>query len=634
MRSDGLWSGGSRRLTLLFVIVLVPPALTLIWLGGRLVQQDRGLWKQRELELRQNNADSIVHSLERSISESGNWSVSGPIPEGGLRVLVLSSEVQVEPAGRALWLPIAPHLLEADSRVFADAEALEYRGEAQQALTRYEQLARLQQPSDRAGALLRIARIDRRKGRTREALEAYRSMLLISGVAIEGVPSDLEARRAICDVLAESGRKADLAREAASLRAEFLSGRWRLERPEWELTAAEIAQWTGQASIIPPERKALSETVEWLWEESRRLEPSGHRIIGTEVPITVLWHHDESGMIGLAVAPSLVRTWLQRDAPRFWESVMLVGDSGQVVTGTKSLSEDGSVQRLTSATGLPWNVTVGPSDGLDLSRDLAARRRLLSLGLASIVLFLAGGGYLLWRVVQRELDVARLQTDFVSAVSHEFRTPLTSLRHVTELLEEDDNLEPERRHAFYAALGRSTERLQRLVESLLDFGRMELGRKPYNFEPADAAVITAKVVADFQREPAAEGFTIHLEEDVAGDSPLRADSAALTYALWNLLDNAIKYSQDEQEVWVSVRRRAGGVVIAVRDHGIGIPRHERKAIFRKFTRGEKAKQLGIKGTGLGLAMVSNIINAHGGTIELESAEGNGSTFRLILPSGG
>jgi signal transduction histidine kinase len=634
MRSAGLWSGGSRRLTLLFLVVLVPPALTLIWLGIRLLQQDRSLWQQRELELRQNSADAIVHSLERSLSEAENWPAGRPIPEGALRLVVSSSQVQLEPVGRALWVPVAPALPEADSRMFADAEKLEYRGEAQQALMRYEQLARSSQPSVRDGALLRIARIDRRDGRTREALEAYRNMLAISGGAIDGVPSDLQARRAICDLLAESGRKADLAREAASLRADFLAGRWQLGRPEWELTAAQIAQWTGQPVVISPERKALSEAAEWLWEESQQLEPSGHRIIGTDVPVTVLWQRNGPNTIGLAVAPSLLRTWLQRDATQFWGSVTLVGDSGQVITGNKSLSENGSVQRSTAATGLPWNVAVGPGDSLYLSRDLSARRQLLSLGLAAIVLFLAAAGYLLWRVVQRELAVARLQADFVSAVSHEFRTPLTSLRHVTELLEEDDNLDPERRHAFYAALGRSTQRLHRLVESLLDFGRMESGRKPYTFQAADAAAIAAKVVADFQKEPIAEGFTIHLEEDTTAAPPLRADPAALTYALWNLLDNAVKYSQGEHEVWVSVERRDGGVAIAVRDHGLGIPRQERKAIFRKFTRGEKAKQLGIKGTGLGLAMVAHIVKAHGGTIELESAEGNGSTFRLVLPLGG
>jgi two-component system phosphate regulon sensor histidine kinase PhoR len=290
------------------------------------------------------------------------------------------------------------------------------------------------------------------------------------------------------------------------------------------------------------------------------------------------------------------------------------------------------VRRTTAETGLPWNVVVGPGDASVQSQDLAMRRRLLSVGLGAIVLLLAGGSYMLWRVVQRELTVARLQADFVSAVSHEFRTPLTSLRHITELLEENDTLPPERRQSFYAALGRSTVRLHRLVESLLDFGRMELGRKPYDMQPADAGAIAAQVVADFQNEPAARGFTIHLEVDES--PPLRADATALSHAVWNLLDNAIKYSQREREVWVSVQGRTGRVAIAVRDQGLGIPPGERKEIFRKFMRGERAKQLGIKGTGLGLAIVSHIVDAHGGAIELESEEGQGSTFRLVLPARG
>ena len=140
-------------------------------------------------------------------------------------------------------------------------------------------------------------------------------------------------------------------------------------------------------------------------------------------------------------------------------------------------------------------------------------------------------------------------------------------------------------------------------------------------------------MADFENEAAAQGFTIHLQVDESAP-PLRADAAALTRALWNLLDNAIKYSDQEREVWVSVDGSPDGVAIAVRDHGLGIPHRERKEIFRKFIRGEKAKQLGIKGTGLGLAMVSHIVEAHGGIIELESEEGRGSTFRLVLPARG
>jgi signal transduction histidine kinase len=113
---------------------------------------------------------------------------------------------------------------------------------------------------------------------------------------------------------------------------------------------------------------------------------------------------------------------------------------------------------------------------------------------------------------------------------------------------------------------------------------------------------------------------------------LRADVASLTNALWNVLDNAVKYSGEGTAIHVCVERKPEGVAVSVRDEGLGIPRDERKEIFRRFVRGEKANRLGIKGTGLGLAMVSQIVQAHGGTVELESEEGAGSTFRLMLPA--
>jgi two-component system phosphate regulon sensor histidine kinase PhoR len=203
---------------------------------------------------------------------------------------------------------------------------------------------------------------------------------------------------------------------------------------------------------------------------------------------------------------------------------------------------------------------------------------------------------------------------------------------VSELLDEDDNLPPERRRSFYASLGRNTERLRRLVESLLDFGRMESGRKPYDLRPEDAGGIAALAVAEFEKDAGPRGFTVDLDLNGEREFQVRADRLALTRALWNLLDNAAKYSAESRAIWVSVRRQAGRVVIAVRDAGLGVPSRERKEIFRKFVRGERAKQLGIKGTGLGLALVAHIVEAHGGRIEMESEEGRGSTFRLVLPA--
>ena len=140
-------------------------------------------------------------------------------------------------------------------------------------------------------------------------------------------------------------------------------------------------------------------------------------------------------------------------------------------------------------------------------------------------------------------------------------------------------------------------------------------------------------MADFRKEVGPRGFTVDLEVE-APALPLRADAASLTSALWNVLDNAVKYSVDGHAIRVSVDRHPEGVAISIRDAGLGIPRQEQKEIFRRFVRGEKARRLGIKGTGLGLAMVSHIVHAHGGTIELESEEGAGSTFRLVLPAHG
>jgi two-component system phosphate regulon sensor histidine kinase PhoR len=245
------------------------------------------------------------------------------------------------------------------------------------------------------------------------------------------------------------------------------------------------------------------------------------------------------------------------------------------------------------------------------------------------VILLGGGGYLAWRTVQRELAVARLQTEFVAAVSHEFRTPLTSLQHVTELLEEDDELPPARRHKLYATLGRSTDRLRGLVESLLDFARMEGGRKPYDLQRLDPALLVQRVISEFE---------MHAPEDteIAPQFPgqdtlhCRADADALGHALWNLLDNAVKYSPAPHAVSVSVRRR--GIAIAVEDQGFGIPARERQNVFRKFVRGSDTQRRGIKGTGLGLAIVSHIVAAHRGRVELDSEEGRGSTFTIVLPA--
>jgi two-component system phosphate regulon sensor histidine kinase PhoR len=284
------------------------------------------------------------------------------------------------------------------------------------------------------------------------------------------------------------------------------------------------------------------------------------------------------------------------------------------------------------SSGLPWNIVLAPVDQRAVVAQMATRRQLLLTGLAALLALVGGSSYLLWRGVTRELEVARQKSDFVAAVSHEFRTPLTALAHLAELLEEDDDLPPARRRELYAALGRNTSRLRRLVESLLDFARLEAGRRPYTLRPLAPAALTRAVVDEFQREAARE--VILDVDDRALRVAVMADDAALTNALWNLLDNAVKYSPATTPVRVDVNRGPADVTIAVRDGGSGVPLAERRAIFDRFVRGARARELGVPGTGLGLALVTHIAAAHGGRIELDSEEGAGSTFRLVLPAAG
>jgi signal transduction histidine kinase len=239
---------------------------------------------------------------------------------------------------------------------------------------------------------------------------------------------------------------------------------------------------------------------------------------------------------------------------------------------------------------------------------------------------------------QREISLSvkqvQLQSDFIAAVSHEFRSPLTTLRTITELLAQDRITDEARRRQSYAYLEHETARLHRLVEDLLDFGRMDSGRKQYRLAPHNAFELVRRTLAEFADQAQANGF--RLESDFTAHSDhsepaVQVDEEALRRAVRNLLDNAMKYSAESRTIWINGAVEGNKVCISVRDQGMGIAPEEQQAIFQKFVRGDAAKQAGIKGTGIGLSMVRQIVEAMHGEIRLESEVGLGSTFTLVLP---
>jgi two-component system phosphate regulon sensor histidine kinase PhoR len=280
--------------------------------------------------------------------------------------------------------------------------------------------------------------------------------------------------------------------------------------------------------------------------------------------------------------------------------------------------------------GLPWTIQVAAANPAAVGQIDASRRRLMSAGFLLILLVIGTAGYFVFRSVNGELGVARLQSEFVAVVSHEFRTPLTAMRHLTEMLEEGGTA-PDRLPLYFRALGKETRRLHGMVESLLDFGRMEAGRRAYRMEGANAVELAREIVDEFREQPSAASRRLELQAAASPPLQIRADRGALALALRNLLDNAVKYSPEESTVRVSVESRKGFAGISVQDQGAGIPKEEQREVFRKFARGSSAREMNVKGTGIGLTMAYEIVKAHGGRLELASEPGCGSCFTILLP---
>ena len=584
-----------RRLIVSFVLLLLLPAAAIVWLGVRLLEQDRSLESRQMAERRASACDRVAAALEQALAATERR-LGSLEPDGDAIQVIFSSERAEE------------RHPEPPASVFAAGEDLEFRvQDSRRAAAAFQTLASSSEPQQRAGALLRLARNLRKSGDAEQALEAYARLARLHDAFVVGLPAELVARRSRCALLAQMGRTAALREEARSLQADLLGGRWRLDRG----TALDYLAQTRACLGSQP----LVAGAEWLWSGGL---PNGRRSMVIDgQPLTLVWQTGDDRMVALVAGPGYQkRHW-------FDPALARVDARGVRVNVTPAEGE-------TAAGALPWKIAAADADPRADLDGFARRRHMLQAGLGILVALVIAGGYFIMRAVSREFAVARLQSDFVSAVSHEFRTPLTSLRQFTDLLNDDVEPAAEKRRAFYRAQARATERLHRLVESLLDFGRMEAGARPYRLERRDAAELVRSVVDEFEREAVAAGFTVECAIQPESGA-VEADSEALGRALWNLLENAVKYSGESRTIWVSAARSNGTVGISVRDRGLGIPAAEQEEIFGKFVRGAACRTHGIKGTGIGLAMVRHIVNAHGGSVSVESAPGEGSTFSIHLP---
>ena len=253
---------GARRLGLLFLAVIVPTAVTLIWLGLRLLDQDRTLWTQRELERRQQEAAEAARLLRDRLDAS----LDAPLPHS-VRFRLGPRSMTPDDPRSVLWLPVVAGQPPDSSAQFSELDIREFRGQAADALVQYLELAQSPNRATAAAALMRAARVYRARREWDEALAVYRRMAPFGDTWLNEMPADLLARRASCEVLEEAGRKAELAIAAEALAKDFKAGVWKMDRTSWELTRKDIETWTARSFIVSEDERALTAAADALWSE-------------------------------------------------------------------------------------------------------------------------------------------------------------------------------------------------------------------------------------------------------------------------------------------------------------------------------------------------------------------------------
>jgi signal transduction histidine kinase len=373
--------------------------------------------------------------------------------------------------------------------------------------------------------------------------------------------------------------------------------------------------------------------------ELSKLERSGKRVVtaGNQICLALLSQRGgEPVMVAFVRDTDALRREILETTLGTLESptvIAVLDPEGRTVYSRAPLGDAQRVLSVAFREALPdWRLAVYQTPGA--SPRQAVRRQVMFFtgALGVLVAVIVAGIVTTWRLMRRETEMARLKSDFVANVSHDLKTPLSVIRMFGETLEMGRVTEEGRRQEYYRVITREGERLTRLIDNVLDFSRIEGGRQTYEMTSTAVEPLVRGALETFAYPLAQQAFKVEVR--VAPDLPeVVIDADAVGQALANLIDNAIKYSGDDRALTIDARIADGRLVIAVSDRGLGIAKEEQAKIFEKFYRVGRSDTQGRRGSGVGLALVRHIAEAHGGDVTVESAPGEGSRFSLRLPLG-
>lgn len=651
-----------RNLVLVFTLTIFLPGIVLAIVGIRALMQERRLAAQETRERLERGATAAAQDVSRElqtwrtaldvVGRTGEIEISAlpntfreAVAEPGVAALVAAGPggVRVWPRDALAYQPwtelssaTAPAIL---ARPLLEAERAELGdGDHPRAIARYQLLLTGARGDERSWLLHRLARAYRKTGQANEARRTFEQLAALTTSRVGVLPADLVARYELSADEAAAGHTDRSTAYALALYRDLVGGKWLLEKTRYLYYADTVRGWAATAPASSDDLTRLS-----LLDERKRALAEAFAVDAGTGTFVVMERRVDSGARMPRTAFAVSARWLRTHRwPDLFAAVAgddldveLVSSNGDVLYGVPPGTTPASAgvtlaaSRPVQESGLSWRVELRPRHPDAVSASLARRQGVYVAMLVAVLALMGFGTYLTLRVMRREIEIARMKSDFVSAVSHEFRSPLTAIRQLGEMLMRGRVPNDARRQEYYERITSESDRLARVVDNLLDFSRMEEGRRSYRLEPVDTSAWLGDVAARFEAQASQNDH--HLVADIPPRLPaVLADREALSTVLDNLLDNAVKYSTAPATVWLDANAQDDGVTIRVRDHGIGIALSDQPHVFDRFYRGtgEAARQ--VKGTGLGLSLVQHIVHAHGGRVTFESRPGESTTFFVHL----
>jgi len=634
-----------HKQVLLFLIAVVLPSTVLVVLTWYMIGQQQELSEKRLADERRRMATEIGQKLLVRLEEiklhEVSATASGAKPPNTIDYtsdeIILTGLAE----GERLMLPWEANQshdrLSPDETAFfvkiRRAEQEEFtRRQFDQADTLYlDCIEEARKPAEQAYARLLRARVLAKSDQVDESLAEYRKVLAVSSRITDehGIPFCLYA----AGRLLERGDSYD---EIVQLiESELNAQRWL--SPAESYVVRDMVNVLVESGTEDGTRRQAAENFRQQILKHISLQEKVHALQRDFPKLAMMaqWKSPEQQTESVWI-PYGEELWLVSLAPALTGGQRLA----IVVRGQSILNSIASNVQLTTGTDLDGE-SLGPSfpglrlaymtdNGVSTASDWDLQRSFYLIALLLVLCVTLFGAYFLWRDVGRELRMAEMRSQFIASVSHELKTPLTAIRIFAETLRMDRLKDTQAKTEYLDTIVNESHRLTRLLNNVLDFSKIEKGKRTYRREPACLSEIVNAAVQATQYPLKQQDIYLNVQME-EGLPDVCVDRDAIGQAILNLLSNAMKYSGESRRIDLRVQKRADHIVIEVSDQGIGIDQAQQKRIFEKFYRVPSEENQRIPGTGLGLAIVLHIVKAHDGHVEVRSVPGKGSTFSIHLP---